>query len=915
MALHDAELIQRTLAGDESAFGFLVDKYKGSVHALAYRKLGDFHTAEEITQDTFLKAYQKLSTLKDPARFPGWLYVIAARCCISWFRQNRLQTESFDSVKKQINAHSWAKYADARLREEVHNALESLPESERTVLTLYYMAGMTCEEIGRFIGTSCGAIRDRLYRARLRLKEELTMIEETLRGFQLPPSLTQEIMRRIPNGSLNSAPTTSKPLVPWIAATSLVVITLLIGLGIRQTATFQLPYSFDAPESATMVEIVDAPIIEIPLLKFSRVNRAGGVDGGKTRNGNQENDSRQGAAADAQNDIASDKIGWTQTKGPYGGMVGALHATPEGILFAGAGEGGIFRSIDGGKTWTHASKGLRIYQDSTFYVLPGVSAFTQKGNTLYAGTNGDLFYSTNGGGSWQQLTHFQRDWGISGVAIIGDTIYIGRPEQESVFFSDDSGKSWEQIDNGLTDRGGPVLFTSGTTLFAKMRRHVFRLKAGEKSWTKLVVEDPWKKAPAESDITGFAVSGKTVYAATADGNLFRSRDMGNWWKSIKQEMMNDLDGKLAALGNTVFYIGSNSADGRAFHSTDAGNSWTMYNTNLTNQSILSATVLSEQTLYVGTEDGVFRSTDGGKSWTQTNTGIINTWIENLVFFRNALYTVTGDGIVKSMDGGNSWVPVNEGLVASDGATLTVAGGELYAATNETNVRWNPSTSGVYCLADDGNSWVPIQTNMQSANDRIYVVNQLIVSGETFYVVGQMGDGARLYRWRVGEDLWTLLRSHDFFGWRPLAVSGRTVYVNPVRGKIFRSVDEGNSWTDVSRGLPKWEHQFAQNVYDLTCVGGTVYADSYDSVFRSIDGGETWTSIDAGLRDSGIEMQLVDDTTLYGTNSHGLFRLTQGSDSWELIAPTQRDVMALAYDGTTFYIGTNGEGIFRLSLDE
>ena len=915
MALHDAELIQRTLAGDESAFGFLVDKYKGSVHALAYRKLGDFHTAEEITQDTFLKAYQKLSTLKDPARLPGWLYVIAARCCISWLRRNRLQTESFDSVKKQINAHSWAKYADARLREEVHNALESLPESERTVLTLYYMAGMTCEEIGRFIGTSCGAIRDRLYRARLRLKEELTMIEETLRGFQLPPSLTQKIMRRIPNGSLNSAPTTSKPLVPWIAAASLAMVALFIGLGIRQVGTFQLPYSFDAPESATMVEIVDAPIIEMPLLKFSRVNRAGGVDGGESGNGNREDGSVWEATSDSQNAIESDKIGWTQANGPYGGMVGALHATPEGTLFAGAGEGGIFRSIDGGKTWTHASKGLRIYQDSTFYVLPGVSAFTQKGNTLYAGTNGDLFYSINGGGSWQQLTHFQRDWGISGVAIIGDTIYIGRPEQESVFFSDDSGKSWEQIDNGLTDRGGPVLFTSGTTLFAKMRRHVFRLKAGEKSWTKLVVEDPWKKAPAESDITGFAVSGKTVYAATADGNLFRSRDMGNWWKSIKQEMMNDLDGKLAALGNTVFYIGSNSADGRAFHSTDAGNSWTMYNTNLTNQSILSATVLSEQTLYVGTEDGVFRSTDGGKSWTQTNTGIINTWIENLVFFRNALYTVTGDGIVKSMDGGNSWVPVNEGLVASDGATLTVAGGELYAATNETNVRWNPSTSGVYCLADDGNSWVPIQTNMQSANDRIYGVNQLVVSGETFYVVGQMGDGARLYQWRVGEDLWTQFRSHDFFGWRPLAVSGRTVYVNPVRGKIFRSVDEGNSWTDVSRGLPKWEHQFAQNVYDLTCVGGTVYADSYDSVFRSIDGGETWTSIDAGLRDSGIEMQLVDGTTLYGTNSHGLFRLTQGSDSWELIAPIQHNIMSLASDGTTFYIGTNGEGIFRLSLEE
>ena len=86
--------------------------------------------------------------------------------------------------------------------------------------------------------------------------------------------------------------------------------------------------------------------------------------------------------------------------------------------------------------------------------------------------------------------------------------------------------------------------------------------------------------------------------------------------------------------------------------------------------------------------------------------------------------------------------------------------------------------------------------------------------------------------------------------------------------------------------------------------------------QSTDGGETWTPIIvAGLPGGYIEMQLVDGTTLYGTSSHGVFRLTQGSDSWELIAPTQRDITALAYDGTTFYIGTHAEGVFRLSLDE
>ena len=77
----DVELIQRVLAGDENAFTELVKKYQKPVHTLAWCKIGDFHIAEEITQDTFLKVYQKLHTLKDPNRFSGWLYVITARRC------------------------------------------------------------------------------------------------------------------------------------------------------------------------------------------------------------------------------------------------------------------------------------------------------------------------------------------------------------------------------------------------------------------------------------------------------------------------------------------------------------------------------------------------------------------------------------------------------------------------------------------------------------------------------------------------------------------------------------------------------------------------------------------------------------------------------------------------------------------
>ena len=355
----------------------------------------------------------------------------------------------------------------------------------------------------------------------------------------------------------------------------------------------------------------------------------GASKAGAAGNGNWENDSVWAAAADSRNDTESGSSGWTQTNGPYGGDVSALHATSEGILFAGTYETGVFRSNDGGETWTPANEGLRVYVDK---IIPNILAFAQKENILYLGTGGDLFSSTNGGNSWRQLTRF-KDGGVTAVALMSDALYIGRREK-GVFRSDDDGESWMPINDGLVYTDIQRLKVSGRALFAKTPNGIFRLKAGANSWTKLVIADAWKLNNAESEIAAFAVSGEIIYAATTDGDLLRSRDMGDWWRSIKpKKAIQHFSGELAAVGNTIFYIDSGSAYGRVYRSNNAGSSWTTFNTSLINQTIQSITALSEKTLYVGTFDGVFRSTDDGKSWTRTNTGIINTYIDNLVFFQ------------------------------------------------------------------------------------------------------------------------------------------------------------------------------------------------------------------------------------------------------------------------------------------
>ena len=72
----DIQLIRRILSGDDTAFEILVQKHQNSIHALAWRKIGDFHIAEEITQDTFLQVYKNLSQLRNPNQLLGWMYVI-----------------------------------------------------------------------------------------------------------------------------------------------------------------------------------------------------------------------------------------------------------------------------------------------------------------------------------------------------------------------------------------------------------------------------------------------------------------------------------------------------------------------------------------------------------------------------------------------------------------------------------------------------------------------------------------------------------------------------------------------------------------------------------------------------------------------------------------------------------------------
>ena len=209
----DVKLIRKILSGDDAAFGTLVGKYQKSVHALVWRKIGDYHYAEDIMQDAFLQAYKKLSTLKNPNQFAGWLYVIANRLCIDWIRkQNRMQEQTpvmqslegtrLEEIEESSYTHHIAEQRETESTEYcyelVQKLLEKLPENERTVIRLYYLNEMSTKEIGKFLRVSANTIASRLHRARKRLQvDQELLVQEVFDDVQLAENLKENIVKQL----------------------------------------------------------------------------------------------------------------------------------------------------------------------------------------------------------------------------------------------------------------------------------------------------------------------------------------------------------------------------------------------------------------------------------------------------------------------------------------------------------------------------------------------------------------------------------------------------------------------------------------------------------------------------------------------------------------------------------------------
>ena len=189
--MDEKDLVQKSREGNEEAYGVLVERYKTKVFNMAYSLTLNREVADDLAQEVFIKAYYALPRFKGKAAFSTWIHQITVNHTRDYLRKSsRMKQVPFEETKSEHSTHE--DQAEKREREEesawrkkiVHEAIATLPEKYRTILSLRDIQGLPYEEISLVLNISPGTVDSRLHRARKMLKKKIMPFLEKEGGKQ-----------------------------------------------------------------------------------------------------------------------------------------------------------------------------------------------------------------------------------------------------------------------------------------------------------------------------------------------------------------------------------------------------------------------------------------------------------------------------------------------------------------------------------------------------------------------------------------------------------------------------------------------------------------------------------------------------------------------------------------------------------
>lgn len=170
----DADLVREALAGRVGAYALLVHRWSARVLAVCHARVGNAAAAEDLAQETLLRALRALKTIRTPERFGAWICGIATRTCLDWLKSKQRTEVSIEDTETAASADPASGTVAIEVRDHLQHEIAQLPAECREVLILYYYSDATYEELADMLEVSAATINARLTKARKLLRYRLS---------------------------------------------------------------------------------------------------------------------------------------------------------------------------------------------------------------------------------------------------------------------------------------------------------------------------------------------------------------------------------------------------------------------------------------------------------------------------------------------------------------------------------------------------------------------------------------------------------------------------------------------------------------------------------------------------------------------------------------------------------------------
>jgi len=177
MTRTDSDLVRSCLMGNNDAFAELITRYKRLIYSVAYKFTKENEEADDMAQEAFIKIYRSLSRYDDKYKFSTWCVKVATNVCLDHVRRRKLNYVSLEEIENFSATHTDSP-EEHYLRKEkykvLQDAIDSLPEIYKEPIVMYHQKGMSYKEIAEDLGKPMSIIKNRIFRARHTLRENLT---------------------------------------------------------------------------------------------------------------------------------------------------------------------------------------------------------------------------------------------------------------------------------------------------------------------------------------------------------------------------------------------------------------------------------------------------------------------------------------------------------------------------------------------------------------------------------------------------------------------------------------------------------------------------------------------------------------------------------------------------------------------